>query len=350
MPARQFVSRPPAAILAASLSIFLVASCQKGAGDVAEASEPAAAAREAPLVEVMRIGEGGALSGPRASGLVAWARESSLSFGASGEVLAMLVDEGDRVSAGQTLATLRRTTTGADSREADLARRTAEDQLARVQTLFEKGFASQAALDNARLAAERARQNLVLTAPTSGVILSRSGERGQVVSPGQAVLTLGETGGGVIVRAHVSAETAAGLTLGQAAAVGIRGHDQLAGKVSRVAPRSAAAAGVFEVEIALQAPGGLRAGEVAEVVFSASGPASAPEITVPVLALTDARADQGVVFVVGADGIARRRAIETGGVDDRGVIVLEGLSPGDAVITRGATMVRDGDAVRVQAQ
>ncbi len=290
------------------------------------------------------------VSGRRASGTVAWKREASLSFGAPGEIETVLVDEGDRVAAGQTLATLRRTSTGADDREADLARRTADDQLARTQTLFDKGFASQAALDNAKLAAERTRKGLVLTAPVSGVILSRTVERGQVVSPGQAVLLLGESGGGVIVRAFVSSVEAAALAAGQPASVQIRGRAPIAGRVARIAPRSAGAAGVFEVEIALPSAGTLRSGEVADVVFEAAGgDADASGMIVPVLALMDARADQGVVFVVGADGVARRRAIETGGVDDRGVIVLKGLAPGEAIITRGASMVRDGDTVRIAA-
>jgi multidrug efflux pump subunit AcrA (membrane-fusion protein) len=71
---------------------------------------------------------------------------------------------------------------------------------------------------------------------------------------------------------------------------------------------------------------------------------------VPAISLIDARADQGVVFVVDADGKARRRAVETGGVSDRGVTILKGLADGDRVITRGASMVRDGDAVSVAAQ
>ena len=61
--------------------------------------------------------------------------------------------------------------------------------------------------------------------------------------------------------------------------------------------------------------------------------------------MLDARADQGVVFVLDAKGHARRRAVETGGVSDKGVTILKGLSAGDSVITRGASMVRDGDAV-----
>ena len=74
------------------------------------------------------------------------------------------------------------------------------------------------------------------------------------------------------------------------------------------------------------------------------------EFVIPAIALIDARADQGVVFVIDKDGKARRRAVETGGVSDRGVSILKGLAAGDRVITRGASMVRDGDAVRVAGE
>ena len=75
-----------------------------------------------------------------------------------------------------------------------------------------------------------------------------------------------------------------------------------------------------------------------------------PQFTVPALSLIDARADQGIVFVVDAAGRARQRAVETGGVSDRGVVILKGLAQGDRVITRGASMVRDGDPVRVAGE
>ena len=76
----------------------------------------------------------------------------------------------------------------------------------------------------------------------------------------------------------------------------------------------------------------------------------AAEYLVPAIALIDARADQGMVFVVDGKDKARRRPVETGGVSDRGVTILSGLSDGDRVITRGASMVRDGDAVSVAAK
>ena len=55
-----------------------------------------------------------------------------------------------------------------------------------------------------------------------------------------------------------------------------------------------------------------------------------------------------MVYVVDDAGVARRRAIRTEGVMEQGVAVAEGLKVGDRVITRGASMVRDGDHVSVK--
>jgi multidrug efflux pump subunit AcrA (membrane-fusion protein) len=97
----------------------------------------------------------------------------------------------------------------------------------------------------------------------------------------------------------------------------------------------------------------LRSGEVAEISIagkSASDPQAVSRVVVPAIALIDARADQGVVYVIDAQGKARRRAVETGGVGEEGVTILKGLAPGDRVITRGASMVRDGDPVKLAGE
>ena len=69
----------------------------------------------------------------------------------------------------------------------------------------------------------------------------------------------------------------------------------------------------------------------------------------PTLALLDARADQGVVFVVDAQNIAHRRAVRPAGVTQDGVLVVEGLVAGDRVVSAGAAYVRDGEPVRIAA-
>jgi membrane fusion protein (multidrug efflux system) len=68
------------------------------------------------------------------------------------------------------------------------------------------------------------------------------------------------------------------------------------------------------------------------------------------LALLDARADQGVVYVVDDAGVARRRTVTTAGVDGENAIVLSGLKAGERVVAAGAAYVRDGEPVTIAAE
>ena len=326
------------------LAAFLVAACQ---GE-AEVAAPVSAPAPAIAVEALTVSSGGASGEIRASGLVAYKRETALSFGAPGEIEELNADVGDQVKAGQRLATLRRTSTSADAAEAALARQTAEQNFARISKLHEAGAASQVDLDNARLAMERARERVTIASPASGIILRRDAEPGQIVGAGQAVLILGEVNSGIIVEASMTASEVAQLQTGDVASVNLRGQT-LAGKVARIAAKGSQS-GVFVVEVLVANPAGLRSGEVAEVVIAGKAGVGAAEYVIPAISLIDARADQGVVFVVDAEGKAKRRPVETGGVSDRGITILSGLQDGDRVITRGASMVRDGDAVSVAAQ
>jgi RND family efflux transporter MFP subunit len=181
------------------------------------------------------------------------------------------------------------------------------------------------------------------------VILRRDAERGQMVSAGQPFLWIGEARTGLIVQASVSSSEVTDVAIGDPVEVRVRGRDPLSGKVARIAAKSAGGTGAFEIEVLIDQPDGLRSGEVAEVLIRAKSSADKIETSflVPAIALIDARADQGIVYVVDAEGRAKRRAVETGGVTDDGVVILKGLAEGDRVITRGASMVRDGDQVRV---
>ncbi|MGE0045365.1 MAG: efflux RND transporter periplasmic adaptor subunit [Hyphomonadaceae bacterium] len=322
------------------LSLF-AAGCGSAAPDTAETP--------APLVEVIAVAPARDVGAIRASGLVGYKRETPLAFDAPGVVGRIEVDEGDVVRRGQRLATLRRTTVGSNAQEAAVARQTAERQLARTQQLFDRGFASQAALDDARLAVERTREVTVINAPAAGIILRRNAEPAQTLAAGAPVLVLGETGSGVVVRAAVPGVEAQRIEIGAAASVHIAGHEPRAGQVARIAAQSDMTTGVFEVEVRLENIEGIRSGQVAEVEIAGQAPsedAQAP-IIIPALSLLDARADQGVVFVVDAQSVARRRAVQTGGLSGNGIVVISGLNPGERIVAAGAAYVRDGEPVRI---
>lgn len=320
---------------------LLVAACSGGE------AEETATTNEGPLVEVVEVAPASAAGSVRASGMIGYRREPVLAFTAAGVVGAIDVDSGDVVRRGQRLATLRRTGAGANVDEAALARANAERDLARTQELFERGFVSEARLESARLAVERARDSSVLTAPADGVILRRGVDPSQTVTAGTPVFVFGETASGIVVRAPVASDDAARIRVGDAAQIRVNGA-QRPGRVTRVGAQGDAATGAFEVEIEIAAPEGLRSGMVAEVEVAAT-PGANPQtsIIVPTLALLDARADQGVVYVLDENAVARRRAVRTAGVTPAGVIVVEGLNPGDRIVAAGAAYVRDGESVRI---
>lgn len=323
----------------------LLAACSGGNG-------PKQAEPEAPLVAVVEAQPAAAAGAVRASGLIGFRREPQLAFNAPGVISSISVDSGDVVRRGQRLAVLRRTSGGANPNEAALARANAERDLARTQDLYERGFVSEARLEAARLAVERASDVSVLTAPADGIILRRAAEPAQTIAAGAPILVLGEAGSGLVARAPISSAEAARVRIGDAARVRVPAlaAEAFTARVSRVSAQSDAMTGAFEVEIEIQSAPTLRSGMVAEVDIAAEAPANlSSALIVPTLALMDARADQGVVFVVDAQSIARRRAVRTAGVSQAGVLVLEGLAPGDRVISAGAAYVRDGETVRIAA-
>ena len=305
---------------------------------------------EGPLVEVVAVQPLATAGAVRASGIIGYKREPQLAFTAPGVVATIRVDAGDTVRRGQVLATLRRTSVGANADEAALARANAERDLARTQELYERGFVSEARLEDARLAVERARDSSVLTAPANGVILRRTGEVAQTLNAGAPVFVFGDVGSGVVVRAPVPSSAAARIQVGDAAQISVAGASPIAGRVSRVGAKGNDATGAFEVEIEAPDARDWRSGVVAQVEIAArGGAAQSSALVAPTLALLDARADQGIVFVVDGDNVARRRTVRTAGVTQDGVLVVEGLTPGERVVSAGAAYVRDGETVRIAA-
>lgn len=325
-------------------SVVALSACGAAEG------EAEAQATEGPLVEIVTVQPSSAAGSVRASGLVGYRREPVLAFTSAGMIGSMEVDSGDVVRRGQRLATLRRTGAGANLDEAALARANAERDLARTQELFERGFVSEARLEDARLAVARARDSSTLTAPAEGVILRRAVEPSQMVGAGTPVFVFGETGSGIVVRAPVASHEAARIRVGDTATVTTNGT-ALQGRVARVGAKGDDATGAFEVEVEVAAAQALRSGMVAEVEIAAapSAETTAAAILAPTLSLLDARADQGIVFVIDENNVARRRSVRTAGVTEAGVVIVEGLNPGDRVVATGAAYVRDGESVRIAA-
>ncbi len=296
------------------------------------------------------------------AGTVRLKRETVLAFNSNGRIASILVREGDSVRGGQVLARLDPTSLGAAAASARAEATRADADYRRLADLGKKGWVTAPRVESARAAAAAARARVqetgfdlrlgVITAPTSGTILRRAAEPGQVVAPGTPVLTLGELASGYILRVPMADADMARVVRGQLASVRIAavGAEPLAARISEVGARGDDATGTFRVELALPPRAGLRSGLIGSARLALGGQGAADgAVSVPATAVFSARADEGFVFVLDpASRIVHRRLVELGPLGDAALTVTKGLKPGEKVVVSGVERLRDGLKVDVR--
>ena len=304
--------------------------------------------------------------------------ESRLSFRVPGTVRTVEVALGDRVGRGQVLARLDPTDYELRVEEAqaalaqgEAALRRAEADYDRVRALYENNNASKSELDAARAGAEsamaqvdaadkrleQARQQVgytVLRAPADGAIASVNVEVNENVDSGQEVFLL-NSGTEPEIEIAVPEVLIARVEVGQPVTVRL---DALPGRtlraeVAEVGVAVTGTASTFQVKARLTEPAPeIRSGMAAEASFVFAGGGGSDRIVVPVVAVGE-DLEGRYVFVLertgGGEGTVRRRSVV---VDERsarlgGIEVLEGLAPGEEVVTAGVRVLTDGMRVRV---
>ena len=135
-----------------------------------------------------------------AEAVVEAVRRATLSAQTMGRINELRVEAGDAVRAGAVLARIDARESGQALAAAQAQSANARANLARVRSLVEQKFLSQAALDRAvaedKTAAAQVAQagasnsHGVITAPFSGVVAERLAQAGEMASPGRPLLTL----------------------------------------------------------------------------------------------------------------------------------------------------------------
>lgn len=288
---------------------------------------------------------------------------------APGQVVRLLHDEGDRVAAGAPLAVIKSTVEAAQA-DAERARIAAAEAraveaaqaLSRTKTLFDKGFAAQAALDQARAAkrsadaevaaaqatyraaTERSRE-AVVTAPMAGVVLSRPIDNGQVVTASTVLFELGGVDG-FEVEAEVDEIYADAVRPGMTARLAPAGSDAVnPARVSEVSPKVDATTGGRLVRLVGDQVAGLAPGRSVDATIVVSP--AAPRIVVPRQALVDATVAPKV-YVVGADDVVRAQPVRIDPWPSIDAIVLGGLKGGERILADPA-QAKPGARVRPAA-
>lgn len=236
----------------------------------------------------------------------------------------------------------------------------AQNELERAQALVGRGFISKADVDRkqaardaaaarvrvaqAQLNAARARiGRLDVRAPTSGLILDRNVEVGQVVSAGSGALFRLAMGGDMEMRARLSQQDISAISVGMPAQVTPTGVSQpVTGRVWQVSPIIDPQSRQGEVRIAIPYTPDVRPGGFAEAKIT-SGATTAPVLPQSAV-LSDAKGNY--VYVVNGEDKVERRDVEVGTVDDRGVTIVNGLSGQERVVLTAGPFLNVGQKIR----
>lgn len=279
----------------------------------------------------------------------------------------LYVDEGSYVRQGQPLVQMNDVLLRAQVRQQQAAVQTAEANvarddaaLARAQELKTRGFLSQASLDTALANQRASAANLAsaqaalaetqtrlsqatIRAPVSGLIISRSVTKGQIISA-EAELFRMVRDGRLELDAQVPETELPLIQAGQSAAVTSSQAGSTTGTVRIVTPEVNAQTRLGLARISLAPGSALKPGMFARAAIEAG---TRPATVVP----TDAvlyRSNKSGVFVLNADSSVRFVAVTVLSRRDDQTSV-EGLNAGVRVVVAGAGFLNDGDKVTVAA-
>ncbi len=196
-------------------------------------------------------------------------------------------------------------------------------------------------------------EDTTLRAPISGVLLQRKIEVGTLVSPGTVGFTVGDL---TAVKAVFGvADLAVGkLKLGDSLAVVTEAFpgEEFRGHITAISPSADPSSRVFAVEVTIPNPQNrLKSGMIASLQVGDTGPTT-QVAAVPLTAIVRAKdpANSYAVFVVEEQGgkqVARQRNVALGETIGNSVAITSGVKVGERVITTGAPLVADGEAVQV---
>ena len=344
--------------LAALVPLMAGCGADAGAKTTAKAeAKPEVKAESAPAVpvEVAAVA-----SGPLAPSYVATTnleadREARVMAEVQGQVVDVLVEEGDHVVAGQVLARIDGEKQAIELRQVESVLKRLDHDAKRNERLAERRMISREALEQTQYEqdVQRAAMGLAavslrkteIRAPYAGVVTRRWVKQGQWLKLQDPVFDLADFDS---LRARVNVpERASGLIkAGQPVAFtadALPGSD-FAATVERVSPVVDRASGTVGAIVRVDnRDGALRPGLFVRLSIEYQRIDSAT--LMPKIAVIANEKDAHVFVVDG--GKARRRTVTLGVESGESVQVLAGVEPGSRVVTLGQQSLKDGDDVQV---
>ncbi|WP_223607630.1 efflux RND transporter periplasmic adaptor subunit [Chryseobacterium sp. OSA05B] len=283
-------------------------------------------------------------------------QEMNQSSEIAGRIVSVLVKEGSRVSAGQTLAVIKKDAIEVDVSQAQNNLQNAIIDNQRYESAFKTGGVTKQQVDNSRLqlknaqAAVRAQgvrvNDTSIRAGISGTINKKMVEPGTVVSIGTSMFEIVNINS-LKLSVLVDESQVGRIALGQEVPINVNvlPEDSFSGRITFIAPKSDASLN-FPVEIEVQNRGNLKAGMYATALFKTNhGAETQNMLTVPAEAFVNG-VSSGQLFVV-SNGTAKLIKVQTGKVYGDKVQILSGLNGGEQVITSGQINLDNGSKINI---
>jgi RND family efflux transporter MFP subunit len=359
------------------------------------------------VAQAVTSGASGASAGPSlldASGYIVARRRATVSSKVTGKVVKVMLEEGQRVEAGQVIALLDDSNWRAALAQSKAQLQQAQANVASAQTAFDDAkpiferaekqkavavisaesfdesraqfdvahnnlLIAQSGLEAARAGVEVAQRSLedtVIRAPFAGVVTEKTAQPGEMVSPISAGGGFTRTGIGTIVdmeslevEVDVSENFINRVRPQQPVTIKLNAYPDwdIPGSVIAMIPTADRAKATVKVRIAIGQKDARIIPEMgARVAFlSDNEPTTAgtekspvPGVIIPAEAVATS-GTASIVFVVHGSTV-ERRAVRLGAKTSAGQIVSAGLEPGNSVALGDLSKLSDGTRVRIEKQ
>ncbi|MFN7943950.1 MAG: efflux RND transporter periplasmic adaptor subunit [Blastocatellia bacterium] len=241
--------------------------------------------------------------------------------------------------------------------EFDASKARYETAQARVETARAQTEVIQARIRAAQVSvsdAKLTRQDSAIVAPMSCFLLRRNAEVGMLITPGTPAFTIVDASSvkavfGVPDIKVKDLKVGQQISLTTEALPGV----EFRGWMTRISASADAKSRVFEIELTIpNPPTQLRIGMVATLQLPGTKSEAEQKPVIPLTAVVKPKDDPNgyAVFVIEErDGktTARKRRVTLGATYGNTITVIEGLNVSERIIVTGATIVQDGEQVRI---
>ncbi|MBT3302316.1 MAG: efflux RND transporter periplasmic adaptor subunit [Bacteroidetes bacterium] len=292
----------------------------------------------------------------RVTGRISYHHEYKLSFKTGGIVKSIEVKEGQYVKNGMLLATIKMDEIESKTEQAELAYAKAKRDFDRATALYADSVVTLEQLQNMETQLQNAEMNVKtavfnskhaqVVAPANGIVQKILVQENELCSPGNPIIIFGAENQGKVLTTNVSDANVVKIGVGDKASLQFDPYPEtvFSGQVLEIAGMANPTTGTYEVKIQVNDSNShLRPGFIGSAWLQSSHTHNWMEIPVEALVFSEKR--KGQVYIV-EDGLAKKRAVKIERLLEDKLIISEGLSVGDKVVSSGNHRLT-GDNIKI---